>query len=127
MAKTPIPAELRWQVWERDNFTCRECGTRRNLSVDHIIPEVADGPMTLENLQTLCRSCNSRKGTAPYVRSRLVRERARRIALPPPASVRESRGLDESQPPEVMKLAELAAWLQVRDDRIQQWLKPADA
>jgi HNH endonuclease len=61
--KEPIPAERRWQVWERDDFTCRHCGARRHLSVDHIIPESKGGTLSLDNLQTLCRSCNSRKGT----------------------------------------------------------------
>src|SRR5262249_17064270 len=30
--KEPIPAELRWKVWERDNFTCRQCGAKSPLS-----------------------------------------------------------------------------------------------
>lgn len=60
--KKPIPATLRWEVWERDDFTCRHCGTRRNLSCDHIHPESKGGEATLDNLQTLCRSCNSAKG-----------------------------------------------------------------
>lgn len=60
--KTPIPAGLRWEVWQRDDFTCRQCGSRADLAVDHIIPESKGGPLELENLQTLCRSCNSRKG-----------------------------------------------------------------
>ena len=61
--KQPIPVALRWQVFERDNFTCQKCGSRQFLSADHIIPESKGGPTILENLQTLCRSCNSRKGT----------------------------------------------------------------
>jgi len=60
--RTNIPTSLRWKVWERDNFTCKHCGSRRNLSIDHIIPESKDGLTILENLQTLCRSCNSKKG-----------------------------------------------------------------
>lgn len=59
--KVPIPSELRWAVWERDRFTCLHCGTRRHLSIDHVIPESKGGPATLENLQTLCKPCNSKK------------------------------------------------------------------
>ena len=62
LSKVPIPPELRWKVWERDNFTCLHCGTRKNLSVDHILAESKGGLMVLENLQTLCKPCNSRKG-----------------------------------------------------------------
>jgi hypothetical protein len=60
--KQLIPVPLRWQVWERDNFTCVHCGTRRNLSIDHIKPESVGGTLEIANLQTLCRPCNSRKG-----------------------------------------------------------------
>jgi hypothetical protein len=60
--KAPIPPEVRWAVWERDNFTCNHCGTRKYLSVDHILAESKGGKMTLDNLQTLCKPCNSSKG-----------------------------------------------------------------
>lgn len=60
--KRPIPEGLRWQVFERDDFRCRRCGSRKWLRADHIIPESKSGPMTLDNLQTLCRRCNSSKG-----------------------------------------------------------------
>lgn len=60
--KAVIPADVRWQVWERDNFTCQECGTRQHLSVDHILAESKGGTMDLSNLRTLCKPCNSRKG-----------------------------------------------------------------
>jgi 5-methylcytosine-specific restriction endonuclease McrA len=61
-SKRPIPEALRWEVFERDDFRCRMCGARRWLRADHIIPESKGGEMTLDNLQTLCRSCNSKKG-----------------------------------------------------------------
>ncbi len=60
--KDTIPQWLRWAVFERDNFTCHHCGSRRILTADHIIPEVEGGPTNMDNLQTLCRSCNSKKG-----------------------------------------------------------------
>lgn len=60
--KQPIPKAVRWAIWERDNFTCQHCGTRRYLAVDHIIPESRGGTLDSANLQTLCARCNSRKG-----------------------------------------------------------------
>lgn len=60
--KVNIPNNIRWEVWERDNFTCQICGSRKNLAVDHIHPERKGGTLDLTNLQTLCKSCNSRKG-----------------------------------------------------------------
>ena len=60
--KVRIPEALRWQVFERDNFTCRKCPSRTWLRADHIVAESKGGEATLGNLQTLCRSCNSSKG-----------------------------------------------------------------
>jgi 5-methylcytosine-specific restriction endonuclease McrA len=62
-SKVKVPESLRWDVWERDNFTCLNCGSRKFLRVDHIIPESKGGTTTIGNLQTLCHSCNSKKGT----------------------------------------------------------------
>lgn len=58
-----VPQNLKWEVFERDNFTCKHCGARRHLEPDHIIPMCKGGETNLENLQTLCRKCNGKKGT----------------------------------------------------------------
>lgn len=50
------------EVFARDDYRCVHCGTRENLSVDHIHPVSKGGTNNMDNLQTLCRSCNSRKG-----------------------------------------------------------------
>lgn len=60
--KVPIPMELRWSVFRRDNFTCKRCGRQEDLHADHVVPESKGGPTTLENLQTLCGECNRKKG-----------------------------------------------------------------
>jgi len=60
--KRKIPRSLANQVFERDMYRCVTCGDWHDLAADHIIPESRGGPLTLDNLQTLCRSCNSRKG-----------------------------------------------------------------
>lgn len=61
-AKHIIPEAIRWQVWERDNFTCQHCGSRRYLAIDHIIAVSKGGANDISNYQTLCRRCNSKKG-----------------------------------------------------------------
>ena len=58
---TPEWIELknRWLV--AHNF-CVWCGTKEDLTVDHIIPFRQGGARVSEdNIQTLCRSCNSEK------------------------------------------------------------------
>lgn len=44
---------------------CSWCGSPRDLTVDHIVPQAErpDLAWTESNLQVLCRTCNSRKGT----------------------------------------------------------------
>lgn len=42
---------------------CVRCGVDGSLSVDHVVPLSKGGRNTIDNLQPLCRSCNSRKHT----------------------------------------------------------------
>lgn len=60
--KKRIGNSLRMAVYERDGFKCVTCGVQKNLTCDHIKPESLGGETTFENLQTMCKSCNSSKG-----------------------------------------------------------------
>lgn len=42
---------------------CAGCGTLKDISADHIIPIARGGRHSEGNLQSLCRSCNSSKGS----------------------------------------------------------------
>jgi hypothetical protein len=53
---------VRDYVFNRDSYTCTFCKSDERLSVDHITSIKRGGDNTLKNLQTLCVSCNSRKG-----------------------------------------------------------------
>lgn len=52
----------RKKVHERDFYRCVKCGTHKDLTIDHIIPSSKGGENTIENMQTLCFSCNAAKG-----------------------------------------------------------------
>ena len=56
------PHRISRTVWDRDDWTCQHCGTHRDLTVDHVVPVSKGGTDDLDNLQTLCGTCNSRKG-----------------------------------------------------------------
>jgi len=78
---------IRKEIFERDDFTCRDCGWladtedwdgvspltdgTRTLTVDHIIEKALGGPSTKDNFQTLCDKCNTKKSV--HV-GRLIRE-----------------------------------------------------
>lgn len=62
--RAKLTPSLRFDVLERDNFTCRGCGASPlddgaiKLHVDHIQPIAHGGKTTLGNLQVLCSVCN---------------------------------------------------------------------
>lgn len=55
-------ARVRAKVYARDKHRCVECGTDKHLTLDHIRPLSKGGTNRIENLQTMCSSCNNRKG-----------------------------------------------------------------
>ncbi|MCL2116417.1 MAG: HNH endonuclease [Methanobrevibacter sp.] len=60
--KSTVSNSIRNKVLERDNYTCLSCGTKENLTIDHIIPRVEGGTNDIDNLQVLCQHCNLTKG-----------------------------------------------------------------
>lgn len=58
-----ISKRTRQLVYERDGYRCVACGrAAKKLSLDHIYPKSLGGIAVFENLQTMCRPCNVRKG-----------------------------------------------------------------
>jgi len=57
-----IPKVVRQRVYDRDGHKCVKCGSMEALTLDHIVPWSRGGEDTVENLQTMCQPCNSRKG-----------------------------------------------------------------
>lgn len=50
-------------ILERYGEKCQKCNSEDNLSIDHIIPLALGGNNSVENIQILCKSCNSKKST----------------------------------------------------------------
>lgn len=61
-SRRPVSTNKAARVFARDGLRCVHCGDTETLSIDHIYPVSKGGTNDEENLQTLCRSCNSRKG-----------------------------------------------------------------
>ena len=62
-----IPANLRRQVITRAANCCEYCGLAQTgqeatFHIDHVVPVVAGGQSTSENLALACVSCSLRKG-----------------------------------------------------------------
>ncbi|OYY22022.1 MAG: HNH endonuclease, partial [Azorhizobium sp. 35-67-15] len=57
------PAFTRFNVFLRDRFTCQYCGSRDDLTFDHLIPRSRGGQTTWDNVVTACSPCNLRKGS----------------------------------------------------------------
>ena len=62
-----IEQKVSWEVFRRDNFTCRYCGADdRPLTVDHVVVWEEMGPSIPMNLISSCKKCNNKRGTMRY-------------------------------------------------------------
>ena len=55
------PAFTRFNVFLRDRFECQYCGSREDLTFDHLIPRSKGGQTTWENVVAACSACNLKK------------------------------------------------------------------
>src|SRR5438132_12585212 len=65
-------------VFARDSWTCQYCGSRSNLTVDHVIPRSKGGASSWENIVASCAPCNRRKGDQTPRQSGMQPRRAAR-------------------------------------------------
>lgn len=57
---------IRKHVYELHGSRCLCCGGTEEIALDHVMPLALGGSNDVDNLQPLCRSCNSKKG-ARYI------------------------------------------------------------
>lgn len=56
--KVPL---TRHNVYRRDGHQCGYCESKKDLTLDHIIPKCKGGGNTWDNLVTCCKKCNNKK------------------------------------------------------------------
>lgn len=56
-------AFTRFNLFLRDEFRCQYCGSRGDMTFDHVIPRCRGGRTTWENVVAACGPCNLRKGS----------------------------------------------------------------
>ncbi len=59
-----VGKSTRLAVFDRDGHACVRCGSTDRLEADHILPQSCGGPHIIENLRTLCKSCNAARPVA---------------------------------------------------------------
>ena len=52
----------RENIFKRDGHKCLYCGSKKDLTLDHVLPKARGGKTTWNNLATACKRCNSKKG-----------------------------------------------------------------
>ena len=56
------PNFTRFNVFLRDKFSCQYCGSKKELTFDHLLPRSKGGKTDWDNVVTACSSCNVKKG-----------------------------------------------------------------
>ena len=56
------PNFTRFNVFLRDKFSCQYCGSKEELTFDHLLPRSKGGETHWDNVVTACSSCNVQKG-----------------------------------------------------------------
>ncbi|WP_417720028.1 HNH endonuclease [Salipiger sp.] len=56
-------AFTRFNLFLRDEFRCQYCGSKGDLTFDHVVPRASGGITSWENVVAACAPCNLRKGS----------------------------------------------------------------
>ena len=66
--RTRLNKPNRSRIYKRDGYECVYCGSKKSLTLDHVIPKSKGGLNTWENLVTSCFKCNLKKFCRVYSR-----------------------------------------------------------
>ena len=60
--REPMSPDIVNHVFKRDDYTCQYCGSKKDITIDHVHPIVRSGTHESQNLCVACRTCNCSKG-----------------------------------------------------------------
>ena len=66
------PNFTRFNVFLRDKFSCQYCGSKNELTFDHLFPRSRGGKTDWNNVVTACSGCNVKKGGRLYQKSGML-------------------------------------------------------
>ena len=78
-----VPPVNRREVLRRDHHTCQYCGSRKQLTLDHVIPRAQGGQHTWDNVVTACAPCNAKKGARTPLQSKMPLQRKPKAPMNP--------------------------------------------
>ena len=62
----------RTRIYKRDNYECVYCGSKKDLTLDHVVPKSKGGGNEWTNLVTSCFKCNLKKGSKTPEEAKMV-------------------------------------------------------
>jgi len=71
-------------IFKRDRFSCQYCGSKSQLTLDHVMPKSRGGEDSWNNLVTCCHPCNNKKA------NRTPEEAGMNLVIPPDYSQADS-------------------------------------
>jgi CRISPR/Cas system Type II protein with McrA/HNH and RuvC-like nuclease domain len=60
------------RIYKRDNYECVYCGSKKDLTLDHVLPKSRGGGNDWTNLVTSCFKCNLKKGNKTPDEARMI-------------------------------------------------------
>jgi 5-methylcytosine-specific restriction endonuclease McrA len=95
-------AFTRFNLFLRDEFCCQYCGTKGELTFDHVVPRAAGGITSWENVVAACSKCNLKKGSKSLRRSGMNLQKPPRMP-----TAEELRNMGRKFPPNYLH----ASWM----------------
>ena len=71
-------------VFEESEWGRRYCGSRTELTIDHVLPVSKGGELSWSNCVTACRACNAKKGNKTLQQLGWTPKQPPRVRCPPP-------------------------------------------